>query len=176
MTALGPPTITIIRGDITKERCDAIVNAANEALAGGGGVDGAIHEAAGPALYEACKKFPILSKTRGVRCPTGEARVTPAYGRLQCKWIVHAVGPVYGVPDDAALLRRAFDSALEAAVEHGARTVAVPAISCGVFRFPLREAARIALEAARTPRDLLEVRFVLFDDAAFKAWRAAAVP
>jgi O-acetyl-ADP-ribose deacetylase (regulator of RNase III) len=105
MAGPGTPTINIIRGDITKERCDAIVNAANEALAGGGGVDGAIHDAAGSALHDACKQFPIVSTTRGVRCPTGEARVTPAFGRLQCTWIIHAVGPVYGVPDDARASR-----------------------------------------------------------------------
>lgn len=174
------PAITIKRGDITKERCDAIVNAANEALAGGGGVDGAIHDAAGPELDDACRALPIVQPpdgsrpTRATRCPTGESRVTPAFGSLRARWIVHAVGPVRGVPDDEALLRRAFDSALDAAVAHGARTVAVPAISCGVFRFPLAIAARIALEAARTPRDLDEVRFVLFDGAAYDAWRAAA--
>lgn len=176
---LRPPGVSIFRGDITKEACDAIVNAANEALAGGGGVDGAIHRAAGTELDDACRALPILPAPggtraiRAVRCPTGEARVTPAYGSLRARWIVHAVGPVHGVPDDAALLRRAFDSALDAAVAHAARRVAIPAISCGVFRFPLAAAARIALEAARTPRDLDEVRFVLFDDAAYNAWRAA---
>lgn len=174
------PSISIVPGDITEEQCDAIVNAANEALAGGGGVDGAIHAAAGSKLDEACMVWPIVlppdgtRPIRGVRCPTGEARVTPAYGKLRCRWIIHAVGPVHGVPDDAALLRDAFDAALDAAVEHGARRVAVPAISCGVFRFPLAQAARIALESARTPRDLDEIRFVLFDNAALAAWRAAA--
>lgn len=176
---LHAPNVDIVRGDLTREPCDAIVNAANEALAGGGGVDGAIHAAAGPQLVEACRSLPILPAPdgrramRAVRCPTGEARVTPASGRLQARWVVHAVGPVHGVPDDAALLRRAFDSALDAAVAHGARRVAVPAISCGVFRFPLRAAARIAIDAARTPRDLDEVRFVLFDGDAYDAWRRA---
>lgn len=179
---LRAPNVHIFRGDITKESCDAIVNAANEALAGGGGVDGAIHRAAGPQLDEACASLPILPAPdrtraiRAVRCPTGEARVTPAYGALSARWIVHAVGPVHGVPGDAALLRRAFDSALDAAVAHGARRVAVPAISCGVYRFPLAAAARIALDAARTPRDLDEVRFVLFDRAAYDAWQAGSPP
>ena len=179
---LRAPSINIFRGDITKEACDAIVNAANEALAGGGGVDGAIHDAAGTQLHDACRSLPIVPPPdgtraiRGTRCPTGEARVTPAYGSLRARWIVHAVGPVHGVPDDAALLRRAFDSALDAAVAHGARRVAVPAISCGVFRFPLAAAARIAMDAARTPRDLDDVRFVLFDSAAYDAWRAASTP
>lgn len=179
---LHTPNIDILRGDITRETCDAIVNAANEALAGGGGVDGAIHDAAGPALVDACRSLPILPAPdgarakRAVRCPTGEARVTPSYGQLRARWIVHAVGPVRGVPDDAALLRSAFDAALDAAVAHGARRVAVPAISCGVFRFPLDAAARIAMDAARTPRDLDEVRFVLFDADAHAAWRRAVVP
>jgi O-acetyl-ADP-ribose deacetylase (regulator of RNase III) len=174
------PNVNIFRGDITKESCDAIVNAANEALAGGGGVDGAIHRAAGPQLDDACRSFPILPAPdgtraiRAVRCPTGQARVTPAYGDLPARWIVHAVGPVHGVRDHAALLRGAFDSALDAAVVHGARRVTVPAISCGIFRYPLREAASIAMDAARRPRDLDEVRFVLFDGAAYDAWRAAA--
>ncbi|HUQ01985.1 MAG TPA: macro domain-containing protein [Kofleriaceae bacterium] len=175
---LRAPSVTIVRGDITKESCDAIVNAANEALAGGGGVDGAIHDAAGRQLQDACLALPIVPgpggtrPIRATRCPTGESRVTPAFGELRARWVVHAVGPIHGVPDDAALLRRAFDSAFDAAVAHGARRVTVPAISCGAFRFPLKLAARIALDAARTPRDLDEVRFVLFDADAYDAWRA----
>jgi hypothetical protein len=128
--ALRAPSVSIFRGDITKESADAIVNAANEALAGGGGVDGAIHRAAGPELDAACMTWPILPAPdgtraiRAVRCPTGEARVTPAFGELRARWIIHAVGPVHGVRDHSALLRGAFDRAFDAAVEYGARRVA----------------------------------------------------
>jgi O-acetyl-ADP-ribose deacetylase (regulator of RNase III) len=113
-----------------------------------------------------------------VRCPTGEARVTPAFALPGARWIVHAVGPIYqGSPDDARLLGGAVRAALDAAVEHGARTVAVPALSCGAFRYPLREAAALAIAAAREPRDLDEVRFVLFDAKTHAAWeRALAAP
>ena len=170
------PAVTLVAGDLCAQACDAIVNAANEALAGGGGVDGAIHRAAGPALVEACRRIPPVH--RAVRCPTGEARVTPASGRLQARWLVHAVGPVYqGRREDDDLLTRAFTSALDAAVLHGARTVAVPAISCGVYSFPVDRAAALAVAVARAPRDLDEVRFVMFDAAAHAAWaRALAAP
>jgi O-acetyl-ADP-ribose deacetylase (regulator of RNase III) len=111
---------------------------------------------------------------RGARCPTGEARVTPAFALPGARWIVHAVGPIYqGAPDDARLLRGALDAALDAAVLHGATTVAVPALSCGAFRYPLADAAAIAVAAARTPRALDEIRFVLFDAHTHAAWQRA---
>ena len=166
----SPPPITLTIGDITEAGCDAVVNAANEPLAGGGGVDGAIHDAAGPALIDACRSLPSVG---GVRCPTGEARATPAF-ELDARWIIHAVGPIHrGVPDDARLLASAFRAAFDVAVRRGARTVAVPALSCGAFRYPLRDAARIAIEVAREGRDLDEIRFVLFDAKTHAAWKRA---
>jgi O-acetyl-ADP-ribose deacetylase (regulator of RNase III) len=167
---LTRPRVTLSIGDITRTAADAVVNAANEPLAGGGGVDGAIHRAAGPELMAACRSLPA---THGVRCPTGEARVTPGF-RMSARWIIHAVGPIHrGVPDDARLLASAIGAALDAAVEHGARTVALPALSCGAFGYPLHEAARIAVAVAREPRDLDEVSFVLFDQQAHDAWQSA---
>lgn len=167
---LARPRVTLSIGDITRAAADAVVNAANEALAGGGGVDGAIHRAAGPELMDACRSLPA---TGGVRCPTGEARVTPGF-RMNARWIIHVVGPIHrGVPDDARLLASAFRAALDGAVEHGARTVALPALSCGAFGYPLHEAARIAVAVAREPRDLDEVRFVLFDQKTHDAWQSA---
>jgi O-acetyl-ADP-ribose deacetylase (regulator of RNase III) len=165
-----PPRVTLSVGDITQAAADVVVNAANAALAGGGGVDGAIHRAAGPELMDACRSLPA---TGGVRCPTGEARVTPGF-HMKARWIVHAVGPIHrGVPDDARLLASALRAALDAAVEHGASTVAVPALSCGAFGYPVHEAARIAVAVAREPRDLHEVRFVLFDQKTHDAWQRA---
>jgi O-acetyl-ADP-ribose deacetylase (regulator of RNase III) len=164
------PRVTLSIGDITRAAADAVVNAANEPLAGGGGVDGAIHRAAGPELMDACRSLPAIG---GVRCPTGEARVTPGF-RMNTRWIIHAVGPVHrGVPDDARLLTSAIRAALDAAVEHGASTVALPALSCGAFGYPLQEAARIAVAVAREPRALEEVRFVLFDQKTHDAWQRA---
>ena len=167
MTALK-----VMRGDITKLDVDAIVNAANTSLLGGGGVDGAIHRAAGPELLEECR-------TLG-GCPTGEARITRGY-RLPAKWVIHAVGPVWhgGERGEDALLASCYRNSLRLAAEAGARTVAFPAISCGVYRFPVRRAARIAVNAVRDylrehPRcGIEEVDFVAFDDAVFDALREA---
>lgn len=134
--------ITIMVGDITTLEVDAIVNAANSALAGGGGVDGAIHRAAGPELHAACRNLG--------GCPTGEARITPGF-RLPASWIVHTVGPVWhgGGQGEAELLASAYRNSLELALENGARTIAFPAISTGVYGFPKQEAATIALETMR---------------------------
>ena len=148
-----------VAGDITEQRVDAIVNAANTTLLGGGGVDGAIHRAAGPDLLAACRRIG--------GCPTGEARLTPGY-RLPAKYVIHTVGPVWsggsrGEPD---LLRRCYVGAIELAVEHGVRSLAFPAISTGAYRFPPEAAARIAVaavrEALRDPTPLELVRFVCF--------------
>lgn len=164
--------ITIDKGDITKAKVDAIVNAANQRMLGGGGVDGAIHRAAGPQLLEACRQVPEVEPE--VRCPTGEARITPAFD-LPAKHVIHTVGPVYGGRErDAELLASAYRSSLELAVEHGLKSIAFPAISCGVYGYPVDEAARIAIGVAREkdwPLD--EIRFVLFSDAIHDAWRDA---
>ncbi|MCZ7677593.1 MAG: O-acetyl-ADP-ribose deacetylase [Sandaracinaceae bacterium] len=165
--------ITIVRGDITKAEVDAIVNAANERMLGGGGVDGAIHRAAGPELLEACRAVPEVRP--GVRCPTGEARVTPGFA-LPAKYVIHTVGPRYSMPSAPALLASAFRSSLTLASDHAdVRTVALPAVSCGVYGYPIEEAAAIALRVAREREWALdEIRFVLFgesDRAAFERAR-----
>jgi O-acetyl-ADP-ribose deacetylase (regulator of RNase III) len=163
--------LELLQGDIVVQDVDAIVNAANSALSGGGGVDGAIHRAAGPELLTECL-------TLG-RCPTGEARITGGY-QLKARHVIHAVGPVYqGEPRDAELLASAYRSSLQLASQHGLRSVAFPAISTGIYRYPLREAAPIAL---RTVQAYLEehpeielVRFVLWDDQSRAEFERAAL-
>ena len=164
--------IEIERGDITVQDTDAIVNAANEALAGGGGVDGAIHGAAGPELMAACRAIPEVRP--GVRCPTGEARLTPGYD-LAATFVIHTVGPRYSMPDAPALLDSAFASSLTLASEHPEiRTVALPAISCGIYGYPVDEAAPIAFSVARQGSwDLDVIRFVLFAEGHYSAFDAA---
>lgn len=152
--------ITLVRDDITRLDVDAIVNAANSTLLGGGGVDGAIHRAAGPGLLEECRRLG--------GCPTGEARVTRGHA-LPARWVIHAVGPIWrgGDADEDALLASCYRNALALAVERGAATLAFPAISCGVYGFPIPRACRIALQEIRTflERSTLpsEVRLVAFD-------------
>lgn len=165
--------IQIARGDITVQDTDAIVNAANEALAGGGGVDGAIHAAAGPGLMAACRE--IAEVRPGVRCPTGDARITPGF-ELPARFVIHTVGPRYSMSDAPGLLDSAFSSALMLASEHPRiRTVALPAISCGIYGYPVDEAAPIALSVARTgPWDLDVIRFVLFSEGHHSAFVAAS--
>jgi O-acetyl-ADP-ribose deacetylase (regulator of RNase III) len=163
-------TLTVVRGDLTKQSVDAIVNAANEQMLGGGGVDGAIHRAAGEALRKACEAVPEVRP--GVRCPTGEARLTPGFA-LPARFVIHTVGPRYAMSDAPALLASAFRSSLTLASEHAEiRTLAFPAISCGVFGYPIAEASQIAIRVARERAwDLDEIRFVLFsepDHAAFE--------
>ena len=145
------PRIDIVRSDITKLAVDAIVNAANERMLGGGGVDGAIHRAAGPQLLAACRDVPEFRP--GVRCPTGEARITPGFD-LPAKYVIHTVGPVYrgGGSGEAELLAGCYRNSLWLAAEHGCRTVAFPAISCGIYGYPIEEAAEIAV---RTIADFL---------------------
>jgi len=163
--------IGIRLGDITRADVDAIVNAANESLLGGGGVDGAIHRAAGPKLLDACRSLPEVS--RGVRCPTGEARITPGFD-LPARWVIHTVGPIYAVHGDpATALRSAHRSSLKLAAEHGCWSVALPAISCGVYGYPLREAAEIAIDACREFEQELAISFLLFGEATERAWRSA---
>ena len=140
--------IEIIESDITTLRVDAVVNAANETLLGGGGVDGAIHRAAGPALLDACRALPQVRP--GVRCPTGEARVTLGF-RLAAKWIIHTVGPVWhgGDRGEAALLASCYRAALQCAADLGAGSIAFPAISCGVYGYPVDAAAHVAVGGIR---------------------------
>ena len=164
--------VRISQGDLTKSSADAIVNAANEKMLGGGGVDGAIHRAAGPALLEACRAVPEVRP--GVRCPTGEARITPGF-QLPARHVVHTVGPVYsGSPSDPDLLASAFRSSIELAVRHRLRSLAFPAISCGVYGYPMPDASAVSAAVVREQAwDLDEIRFVLFSEDALAAWKQA---
>ena len=140
--------IKIIQGDITTLAVDAIVNAANQVMLGGGGVDGAIHRAAGPELYEACLKVPEVRP--GVRCPTGEARITPGF-RLPAKFVIHTVGPVYrdGQHGEPEKLAACYRNSLALAAENGCKSIAFPCISTGVYGYPKEEAAQIAVREVR---------------------------
>jgi len=166
------PRITLIDGDITKQDVDAIVNAANTALRPGGGVDGAITRAAGPAALADRER---VIRERGVTpLPTGQAVATIG-GSLPARWIIHTAGPIYsGSPDDPLLLASCHVESLRVADQLGALTVAFPAISTGIYGYPLREAAPVAIDAVlMAETDVREVRFVLFDDPAITAFRAA---
>ncbi len=164
-------TITIVQGDITQAPVDAIVNAANSRMLGGGGVDGAINRAAGPALLEACKK---VTAKNGVRCPAGEARITEA-GNLKARYVIHTVGPKYGIDKDPEiLLASAFRSSLDLALAHGCRSIAFPAVSCGVYHYPPEEAAQISISICRKPEYAsLIIYFYLFSDRTAAIWTAA---
>lgn len=168
MTDKDEAKISLVQGDITQQRVDAIVNAANSSLLGGGGVDGAIHRAGGPAILEACRELRATSYPEGL--PTGDAVATTA-GDLPARWIIHTVGPVYAKSEDRShLLASAYRRSLEVAVTTGAQTVAFPAVSAGIYGWPLDDAARIALSTVRTEltdgvaQDVIEhVTFVLFN-------------
>jgi len=160
--------LDVVRGDLTEQDVDAVVNAANETLLGGGGVDGAIHRAAGPELLAECR---LLGG-----CATGEAKATSGY-RLPARWVIHTVGPVWhgGGEGEPELLASCHRRSLDVARELGARTVAFPAISCGLYGYPVELAAPLAVEAVREHgHDLDLVRFVLFGDATYAAFAAAA--
>ncbi len=159
-------TLVLLRGNIVDVQVDAIVNAANSALAGGGGVDGAIHRAGGPTIMEECQKIG--------GCPTGEAVATSA-GRLKAKYIFHAVGPIYGHHREAAhLLASTYESCLDLAEQHQVASIAFPSISTGVYGYPLKEAAPIALQTVidhiKKPTTLQQIMFVLFSNSDYAVY------
>ncbi|MFJ7175281.1 O-acetyl-ADP-ribose deacetylase [Streptomyces massasporeus] len=163
--------IELVQGDITRESVDAIVNAANSSLLGGGGVDGAIHRRGGPAILEDCRRLRAAHLGKGL--PTGRAVATTA-GELDARWVVHTVGPVFSATEDrSGLLASCYRESLRVAGELGARTVAFPAISTGVYGWPMDDGARIAVETVRAADTTVEqVRFVLFDERAYEAFAA----
>lgn len=162
----------VIQADITTLAVDAIVNAANESLLGGGGVDGAIHRAAGPALLAACRAIPEVRP--GVRCPTGEARITPGFD-LPARFVVHTVGPVWrgGGRGEAALLAACYANCLKLARGHGMESIAFPAISAGIYGYPASASASVAVEALRAAGWVPErVVFCTYGDAMTRAYAA----
>ena len=167
------PEIVALEGDITKHESDAIVNAANGSLLGGGGVDGAIHRAGGPSILAECQEIRRTTHPNGL--PTGRAVATTA-GDLPARWVIHTVGPVYSRHDDPApLLASCHTESLRVADEVGARSVAFPAISTGAFGYPLDEAAPVAVEAVRGATTRVElVRFVLYDARTLRTFQRAA--
>ena len=164
--------ITIAQGDITQQQVDAIVNAANSSLMGGGGVDGAIHRRGGPSILEECRKIRQTTHVNGL--PTGQAVATTA-GQLPARWVIHTVGPVYAAESNpAALLASCHVEVLRVADVLGARSLAFPAISTGVYGYPVDEAAPIAIRTVRTtPTQVEAVQFVLFDTGAYDAFARA---
>ncbi|MEU2261937.1 O-acetyl-ADP-ribose deacetylase [Streptomyces sp. NPDC019645] len=168
----GRPTITLVRGDITEQEVDAVVNAANSSLLGGGGVDGAIHRRGGPEILEECRRLRASHYGKGL--PTGQAVATTA-GRLPAQWVIHTVGPVHSRSEDRSeQLASCYRESLRVADELGARTVAFPAISTGIYGWPMDDGARIATETVRNTgtTSVEEVRFVLFDEPAYDAFAA----
>jgi len=167
---VGDAVLELVEGDLTQQDTDAIVNAANQSLLGGGGVDGAIHRAAGPELLKEC---------RGLGgCPTGEARLTRGYN-LQARYVIHTVGPIYrdGLHREPELLASCYRESLRLAAEKGLKSVAFPSISTGAYGYPLRDAAKVALktvmEFLRGHAEIKLVRFVLFGRPAYEAYEAA---
>ncbi len=166
--------VVLCRGDITKEVVDAIVNAANSSLSGGGGVDGAIHRAGGPAILEECRE---IRRAAG-SCPPGQAVITTG-GNLPAAKVIHAVGPVWhgGGSGEAQTLANAYANSLKLAVKAGAKTVSFPSISTGAYGYPVHEAAEVALCAimsfCRTETSLKEIRMVLFDHHTLEAYKQA---
>ena len=167
---IGAATLELVEGDITRQDTEAIVNAANTSLLGGGGVDGAIHRAGGPEILEKCRQIG--------GCPTGEARITTG-GRLTARWVIHTVGPIYrdGSHREPELLVNAYRNSLALASAHAIRSVAFPSISTGAYGYPVAEAARIALSTVitflNTHPEITLVRFVLFGPAALRTYEAA---
>jgi len=171
---INQSTLELLQGDITRQDTDAVVNAANSSLMGGGGVDGAIHRAGGPAILEECKQ--IIKKIG--RLPTGEAVITTA-GNMPAKYVIHTVGPIYrgGKSGEPELLANAYRNSLKLAAEKGLKSVSFPSISTGAYGYPVHEAAHIALkttiEFLKQDTRIEQVRFVLFDSATYSAYQAA---
>ncbi|MCY7341363.1 MAG: O-acetyl-ADP-ribose deacetylase [Pseudonocardia sp.] len=164
--------IVLVRGDIAEAAVDAVVNAANSSLLGGGGVDGAIHYRGGPEILAACRELRATRYPRGL--PAGQAVATTG-GRLAARWVIHTVGPVHSTREDrSALLASCYRESLRVADELGAASVAFPAVSAGAYAWPLDDAARIALDTVvATPVGVREIRFVLFDKRALAVFRQA---
>ena len=164
---IGTSRLELVEGDITKQDTQAIVNAANTSLLGGGGVDGAIHRAGGPVILEECKRLG--------GCPTGEARITTG-GKLKARWVIHTVGPVYrdGRHRESELLAAAYESSLALASERGIQSLAFPSISTGAYGYPIAKAARIGMSTTiaylRTHPEIALVRFVLFGPEASRTY------
>lgn len=169
---MGQVRITLVQGDITEQRVDAVVNAANSSLLGGGGVDGAIHRGGGPEILAECRALRAARYGRGL--PAGQAVATTA-GRLPARWVIHTVGPVWSAGEDrSALMASCYRESLRVADELGARTVAFPAISTGVYGWPPDDAARIALRAVRrAATEVAEARFVLLGAEVYRVFAAA---
>lgn len=163
---------TLVQGDITEQYVNAVVNAANSSLLGGGGVDGAIHRRGGPAIVEECRKLRASRYGRGL--PTGQAVATTA-GDLPARWVIHTVGPVFAPDvDRSELLASCYRQSLRVADELGAASVAFPAVSAGIFGWPVDDAARIAVTTVRaTPTRVTDVRFVLFTSDVYTAFAKA---
>lgn len=174
---LGKTVVQLIKGDITTADADAVVNAANSSLLGGGGVDGAIHRKGGSAILEECKAIRQTSWPEGL--PTGKAVITSG-GKLKAKYVIHTVGPVWhgGKRKEAELLREAYMNSLQLAVSKGLRTIAFPSISTGAYGYPVEKASRVALEAVKEfiekEGTLDKVVFVLFSDEIFKVYQQTA--
>jgi O-acetyl-ADP-ribose deacetylase (regulator of RNase III) len=169
---IGKTRLTLIQGDITQQGTQAIVNAANQGLRGGGGVDGAIHRAGGPEIMQECNK--IRAQQGG--CPTGSAVITTG-GRLKAKWVIHAVGPIWrkGKQKEAELLAKAYRSSLSLALERGIKSISFPSISTGAYGYPVDKAAKVALKEVtnfikENPDKLSEVIFVLFDSQTYNIY------
>ncbi|HUA81550.1 MAG TPA: O-acetyl-ADP-ribose deacetylase [Dyella sp.] len=168
-------SLSVVTADLTRLALDAIVNAANPGLLGGGGVDGAIHRAAGPALLAACRAIPEV--TPGVRCPTGHARITPGYA-LAARYVIHTVGPVWhggqhGEPD---LLARCYRSCIALALEHDVQSIGFPAISCGVYGYPPDQAAGVAIATLREAffdHAAMDVQLCCYDERMASIWKHA---
>ena len=172
-TEIGKTKLSLIQGDITLQETEAIVNAANTSLLGGGGVDGAIHRAGGPKILEECKAIRV--KQGG--CPTGEAVITSG-GNMKAKYVIHTVGPVWsgGNRNEEQLLRNAYYNSLNLAREKGIKSVSFPSISTGVYRFSIDKASRIALNTVKEfiqEHNFVEVRFVLFSERDLKVYEDA---